>query len=212
MEGHRVGPAGVLDDELVLPVLRRRDLNRTLRSGRVVLSDFRAGGVVDEKVHVGILQAVRGGLELFGTAGRATNESGDLAVLVSNDVVHEEKLFVTGRQFADRAHEVQPVGLLAGNLEADVTETLSRDDGLLTFAADDDCSEFHRSPPQLCLLFLVGEIFFLHGTCSLLLPARSLLAEAKTSSKRCPRNFSSSSPERNRSSVPESTSSTQPSN
>src|SRR5580704_15695111 len=46
IEGHRVGPAGVLDDELVLSVLRRRDLNRTLRSGRVVLSDFRAGGVV----------------------------------------------------------------------------------------------------------------------------------------------------------------------
>src|ERR1017187_9879945 len=36
IEGHRVGPAGVLDDELVLPVLLRRDLNRTLRSGRVV--------------------------------------------------------------------------------------------------------------------------------------------------------------------------------
>lgn len=33
IEGHRVGPAGVLDDELVLPVLLRRDLNRTLRSG-----------------------------------------------------------------------------------------------------------------------------------------------------------------------------------
>src|ERR1700734_2538256 len=65
IECHRVGPAGVLDDELVLPVLVGRDLNRTLRSGRVVLSDFRAGGVVDEKVHVGILQAVRGGLELF---------------------------------------------------------------------------------------------------------------------------------------------------
>src|ERR1700683_1411442 len=64
-EGHRVGPAGVRDDELVLRVLRRRDLNRTLRSGRVVLSDFRAGGVIDKKVHVGILRAVRGSLELF---------------------------------------------------------------------------------------------------------------------------------------------------
>jgi hypothetical protein len=61
IEGHRVGPAGVLDDKLVLPVLLRRELNRTLRSGRVVLSGFRACGVVDEKVHVGILQAVRGG-------------------------------------------------------------------------------------------------------------------------------------------------------
>src|SRR5258708_31391192 len=58
IEGHRVGPAGVLDDELVLPVLLRRDLNRTLRSARVVLSDFHARGVVDEKVDVGILRAV----------------------------------------------------------------------------------------------------------------------------------------------------------
>src|SRR5580704_8368631 len=38
IEGHGVGPADVLDDELVLPVVRRPDLNRTLRSGRVVLS------------------------------------------------------------------------------------------------------------------------------------------------------------------------------
>jgi hypothetical protein len=33
IEGHRIGSAGVLDDELVLPVLLRRDLNRTLGSG-----------------------------------------------------------------------------------------------------------------------------------------------------------------------------------
>jgi hypothetical protein len=51
------------------------------------------------------------------------------------------------------------VALLAGNFEADVTEAFSRDNGLLTFATDDDCSEFHRSPPQLCLLFLVGQLF-----------------------------------------------------
>ena len=50
------------------------------------------------------------------------------------------------------------VAFLSGNLEADVTEALSRDNGLHTFAADDNCSEFHRSPPQLCLLFLVGEL------------------------------------------------------
>src|SRR6202050_581101 len=55
-EAHRVGPAGVRDDELVLPVRRRRDLNQTLRSGRVVLSDLRAGGGVDEKVYVSILR------------------------------------------------------------------------------------------------------------------------------------------------------------
>ena len=57
LEGHRVSPARVRNDELVLPVRRRRD--RTLRSGRVVLSDFRAGGVVSKKVHVDILRAVR---------------------------------------------------------------------------------------------------------------------------------------------------------
>src|SRR6202035_6084680 len=104
------------------------------------------------------------------------------------------------------------VALLAGDFEADVTETLSRDNGLLTFAADDDCFEIHRSPPQLCLLFLLRELFFPHGTCPLLLPPRSLLAEARTRSKRAPRNFSNSLLERNRSSVQESTSCTQPSN
>src|SRR6266481_2121177 len=51
------------------------------------------------------------------------------------------------------------VTLLAGNLEADVTETLSRGDGLLTLAANDGCPEFHRSPPKLCLRFLVGQLF-----------------------------------------------------
>jgi hypothetical protein len=60
--------------------------------------------------------------------------------------------------------------LLAANVEADVTVALSRDNWLLTFAAHDDGSEFHRPPPQLCF-FLVGEPFFLHVTCSLLLPA-----------------------------------------
>src|SRR5260370_22434392 len=85
IEGHRVGPAGVLDDELVLPVLRRRDLNRTLRSGRVVLSDFRAGGVVDEKVHVGILQAVRSGLELF--PRRERQEVSDLSLVLHLDLL-----------------------------------------------------------------------------------------------------------------------------
>src|SRR6266404_1078333 len=49
------------------------------------------------------------------------------------------------------------VTLLAGNLEADVTETLSRDNGLLTLAANGDCPEFHRSPPQPCSFFLVGQ-------------------------------------------------------
>src|SRR5262249_42119767 len=42
------------------------------------------------------------------------------------------------------------IALLAGNLEADVTVSVSRDNGLLTFAANDDGSEFHRPPPRLC--------------------------------------------------------------
>jgi hypothetical protein len=46
LEGHRVVPSGVLDDELVLPVLRWRKFHRTLRAGRVVLADFLAGLVV----------------------------------------------------------------------------------------------------------------------------------------------------------------------
>ena len=89
IEGHRVGPAGVLDDELVLAVLLRRDLNRTLRSGRVVLSYFRAGGVVDEKVHVGILQAVRSGLELF--PRRERQEVSDLPLVLYLDLLAIER-------------------------------------------------------------------------------------------------------------------------
>src|ERR1700730_8245522 len=89
IEGHRVGPAGVLDDELVLPVLRRRDLNRTLRSGRVVLSAFLAGGLAVEKVHVGILQAVRGGLELF--PRRERQEVSDLSLALYLDLLAIER-------------------------------------------------------------------------------------------------------------------------
>src|SRR6266436_3776058 len=50
------------------------------------------------------------------------------------------------------------VVLPAGNLEADVAEACSGDDGLLALGADDNFSEFHGSPPQLCLLFLVGKL------------------------------------------------------
>lgn len=50
------------------------------------------------------------------------------------------------------------VALPTGNLEADETGAFSGDHGLLTFTADDDCPEFHRSPPHLCLLFLVGKL------------------------------------------------------
>ena len=89
IEGHRVGPAGILDDELVLPVLRRRDLNRTLRSGRIVLSDFRSGGVVHEKVHVCIFQAVRRGLELF--PRRERQEVSDLTLVLDLDLLAIER-------------------------------------------------------------------------------------------------------------------------
>src|ERR1700683_2330872 len=88
-EAHRVGPAGVRDDELVLPVLRRRDLNQALRSGRVVLSDLRAGGVVDEKVYVSILRAVRGGLELF--PRRERQEVSDLFLVLHLDLLAIER-------------------------------------------------------------------------------------------------------------------------
>jgi hypothetical protein len=70
------------------------------------------------------------------------------------------------------------VALLAGNFEADVTVALSRDNGLLTFAAHDDGSEFHRPPPQLCF-FLVGEPFFLHETCSLLFACAVLVRRSQ---------------------------------
>jgi hypothetical protein len=50
------------------------------------------------------------------------------------------------------------VALLAGDLEADKTETFSRDNGLLTFTAEDDCFEFHGSPPERFLLFPVGKL------------------------------------------------------
>src|SRR6202020_715480 len=108
IEGHRVGPARVLDDKLVLPVLLRRELNRTLRSGRVVLRDFRAGGVVDEKVHVGILQAVRGGLELF--PRRERQEVSDLSV-----VLHLELLAIERRPLA----QVLRLGVLRGTQYGD---------------------------------------------------------------------------------------------
>jgi hypothetical protein len=50
------------------------------------------------------------------------------------------------------------VALLAGNFETDVAEAFSRDNGLMTFAAEDDCSEFHGLPPERFLLFLVGQL------------------------------------------------------
>jgi hypothetical protein len=49
------------------------------------------------------------------------------------------------------------ITLLARNFEADESEALSRDNGFLALAANDDCPESHGLPPHLCLLFLVGQ-------------------------------------------------------
>jgi hypothetical protein len=50
------------------------------------------------------------------------------------------------------------VAFLAGDLEAGVAGAFSRDNGLLTFAADEDSSEFHRSPFSFCLPFSEGHL------------------------------------------------------
>jgi hypothetical protein len=60
-----LAPPAFLMTNLYSPSFVGVTLTEHFGPGRVVLSDFRAGGVVDEKVHVGILQAVRSGLELF---------------------------------------------------------------------------------------------------------------------------------------------------
>jgi hypothetical protein len=49
------------------------------------------------------------------------------------------------------------VALSAGNLEAHETVAFSRDNGLLTFAADNNRFEFHSAPLAL-LALLCGEI------------------------------------------------------
>jgi hypothetical protein len=85
LEGHRVVPPGVLDDELVLPVIRRRNFHRTLWARRVVLADFLAALVVDVQVHVGVLRAIRRGLELL--PRRERQDVGDLALVLHLDLL-----------------------------------------------------------------------------------------------------------------------------
>src|SRR4029077_13285418 len=85
LEGHRVVPPGVLDNELVFPVLRRRDFHRTLRAGRVVLADFLPATFVDVQVHVVFLRPVRRGLDLF--PRREGQEVGDLALVLHLDLL-----------------------------------------------------------------------------------------------------------------------------
>jgi hypothetical protein len=96
------------------------------------------------------------------------------------------------------------VALFARNFEVDETQTLLRDDGLLTLAAYDGCLELHKSPPKRTSRLASFHVELAH-VCS-------LLGGELISSNRWPRNFSNSSPERNRSSVQESTSLIQPSN
>jgi hypothetical protein len=43
----------------------------------------------------------------------------------------------------------EEIALLPWNLEADEAEGCSQSEGLLAFAADDCCPEFHKSPPAL---------------------------------------------------------------
>jgi len=50
------------------------------------------------------------------------------------------------------------VALPTGNLETNEIEAFSRDNRLLTFTAQVAYSEFHGSPPEPCLLFLVGKL------------------------------------------------------
>jgi len=47
--------------------------------------------------------------------------------------------------------------VLAWNLEAHEPPALSRSNWLLAFAAIDDGSKFHKSLPERCLLFPVGQ-------------------------------------------------------
>jgi hypothetical protein len=85
LEAHRVVPPGVLDDELVLPLIRGRNFHRTLWARRVVLADFLAGLVVDVQVHVGVLRAIRRGLELL--PRREGQNLGDLALVFHLDLL-----------------------------------------------------------------------------------------------------------------------------
>jgi len=89
-------------------------------------------------------------------------------------VLESEKLLLPAGIFADRANEVQHVGHPCRELEADVPKPCPETMGLLNLLQTDDCSEFTGYLSALLLLFLVGRSL-LHGTCSLLLPARFLV-------------------------------------
>ena len=112
LEGHRIVPPGVLDDKLVLPILRRRDFHRAFRARRVVLADFLAGLVVDVQVHVGVLRAVRGGLELLPC--REGQKVSDLALVLHLNLLALElrplaqvgwlNVLVRGTQSGEREH------------------------------------------------------------------------------------------------------------
>ena len=90
VKSHCVVSPGVLNDELVGPILRRCDFHRTLRSGRVVLTYFFARRVVDVQVYVSVLGTVRRGFELF--PGRERQEKGGFALVFHLDVLALEFL------------------------------------------------------------------------------------------------------------------------
>jgi hypothetical protein len=90
VKSHCVVSSGVLNDELVSTILRRRDFHRTLRPGRVVLTDFFARRIVDVQVYVRVLGTVRCGFELF--PGRERQEKGGFALVFHFDVLALESL------------------------------------------------------------------------------------------------------------------------
>ena len=96
------------------------------------------------------------------------------------------------------------VVLLARNFAADETQTLLRDDELLTLAAYDGCPELHQSPPRR-----TSRLASFHVGLAQSIRCSELNASAQIAG---PANFSNCSPERKSSSVQESTSLIQPSN
>src|SRR5262249_36976142 len=84
-KGDCIGPASVLDDELVLSVFLRRNFHRTLRPWRFILADFLASRVGHIQVHVSVLRAICDGLELL--PGSEGQDVGDRALVLHLDLL-----------------------------------------------------------------------------------------------------------------------------